>query len=403
MAARATSKGGGVMARERPQTILIIGGGIAGLVLACRLQAGGLEPVVIERAPGWTPKGSGIHLYSNALRALDVIAVADDIVARGRGHDDYEYADPTDRHVVRVTYPRLARSDLPALATITRQALHDILIARATALGVRLELGMTAEIAVLGDDGADMQFSDGRAARFDIVVAADGIYSGMRSALFGETAPVYTGQAIWRAVLERHPETTCPKIMFAGAGRMFGVVPVNDRQIYLLAGMPDPDRPRHDPARYHELIRQHFASFRGLASFYLDQIKAPDQVVYTAIEMVEQPPPWFKGPVFLIGDAAHASPPYLAQGAAMAIEDAVVLGELLLAGGTLADMQTAYMDRRFERACFIQRLSLERNKQRYQGAGYGADEGGKSARIRYLEDNAQREIDELYAELAKPI
>jgi 2-polyprenyl-6-methoxyphenol hydroxylase-like FAD-dependent oxidoreductase len=378
MAARATSKGGGVMARERPQTILIIGGGIAGLVLACRLQAGGLEPVVIERAPGWTPKGSGIHLYSNALRALDVIAVADDIVARGRGHDDYEYADPTDRHVVRVTYPRLARSDLPALATITRQALHDILIARATALGVRLELGMTAEIAVLGDDGADMQFSDGRAARFDIVVAADGIYSGMRSALFGETAPVYTGQAIWRAVLERHPETTCPKIMFAGAGRMFGV-------------------------RYHELIRQHFASFRGLASFYLDQIKAPDQVVYTAIEMVEQPPPWFKGPVFLIGDAAHASPPYLAQGAAMAIEDAVVLGELLLAGGTLADMQTAYMDRRFERACFIQRLSLERNKQRYQGAGYGADEGGKSARIRYLEDNAQREIDELYAELAKPI
>ena len=87
----------------------------------------------------------------------------------------------------------------------------------------------------------------------------------------------------------------------------------------------------------------------------------------------------------------------------MAIEDAIVLGELISGGGTLAEIQNGYMARRFDRASFIQNLSLQRNKERYQGEPYRAGTSGKSERIVELERNAQRQIDELYAELAKPI
>ncbi len=382
---------------------LIVGGGISGLVLAIHLKQNACRVDIIEKETQWTPKGAGIHLYSNAMRALAEIGIAHEILTVGRGQDEYDYADPTDSHRVRVTYPRLAGDDFPGLTSISRQDLQDILVRKATALDIPFRLGTTVRSVDQSDSAIDVGFSDGLDGRYELLIACDGIYSQIRTDVFGLCDPIYTGQAIWRATLERHPDSTVPKIMYAGGGKMFGVVPIDQDRVYLMAGMPDPDKPRYPADAFHDLIRLNFSEFGGLAPFYLDQITDPGQVAYTAIEIVVQEPPWYRGRVFLIGDAAHASPPYLAQGAAMAIEDAIVLGELISGGGTLAEIQNGYMARRFDRASFVQNLSLQRNKERYQGEPYRAGTGGKSERIVELEQNAQRQIDELYAELAKPI
>ncbi len=183
--------------------LLVVGGGISGLVLAIHLKRNGRRPEIIERESNWTPKGAGIHLYSNAMRALDQVGVAREILAAGRGQDDYEYADPTDSHLVRVTYPRLAGADIPGLTTISRQDMHDILVRKAMALDIPFRLGTTVETLTQDAGGVDVTFSDDREGRYDLLIGCDGIYSQIRTDVFGRCDPIYTGQAIWRATLAR--------------------------------------------------------------------------------------------------------------------------------------------------------------------------------------------------------
>lgn len=392
------------MAEHSINRVLIIGGGISGLVAATLLQQSGVTATIVEQQPEWTQKGSGIHLYSNALRALDRIGVAHQIVASGSAHDFYEYADPDDVHQVRVRYPRLAGDVLPALATITRQDLHEILLRAATDCGVEIRLDSTIEQLEQQDDHVVTTTGNGQRESFDLVVAADGIYSSLRDRYLGKNQPVYSGQVILRALLQRHEQSIDPKIMFAGAGMMFGIVPVNAGQVYMIAGMAEPERMRRASATLHTLLHDRFHPvFGGIAPYYLDQITDAGQVTYTAIEMIDQPAPWHKGRLVFIGDAVHASPPYLAQGAAMAIEDAIVLGDLIAAGLGHDEVARQYMARRLPRAEFIRKTSLERNRQRYQGGSYQSIDGEMSDRMRHLQRTAQPLIDDLYDFLAQPI
>jgi len=384
-------------------SVLIVGGGIAGLVLATQIAKTERRITVIEKAPEWTIKGAGMHLYSNALRALEEIGIAEEIVAASVTQDEYEYADTKDEFQVRVTYPRLTRGDFPALTSISRRVLHDILLGNAQRAGADIRLGTTFTSIRQTADEVDVTFSDGQSGTFDLVVGCDGIYSQVRTEIFGRNDPVYTGQGIWRSILKQHSDSILPKIMYSGGGKMFGIIPIDDEHVYMLAGMPNPDRRRFPEDRFHTLVHEEFGHFGGLAPHYLAEITEPEQVIYTAIEIIEQPAPWYEERVFLIGDAAHASPPYLAQGAAMAIEDSIVLGHLIAQDLEPAELGRQYMDRRYKRANFIQTRSIQRNKERYQGGSYESTDGQKSERMIYLENHAQREIDELYTTLAEPI
>lgn len=387
----------------RNRRVLIVGAGIGGLVLGIKLKKLGLAPHLIEKTVDWTPKGAGIHLYSNALRALDSIDVAEEIAEQGSSHDDYLYSDAQDQHAVRVTYPRLAGPNLPALSLIKRTTLHKILVNRAKKVGLTVQLGTTVKELQQEEGPVHVRFSNGKESEYDIVVAADGIYSQIRTQVIGDTPPKYTGQAIWRVLLPRHEDSTEPKIMFSGGGTMFGMVPLDKNEVYLLCGQTDLDKPRYEADIMVETIKERFGHFGGLAPHYLDLIKTSEQLTYTSIEEIHLPAPWFRKNIIFIGDAAHASSPYMAQGAAMAIEDAIVLGELINQELTTNQIADAYMKRRYERAGFIQKKSIERNKNRYQGGSYESKDGAVSERMLYLKENAQREIDEIYSFLAEPI
>ncbi len=384
--------------------LVFVGGGIAGLVGSIAARRRGLSATVVERESDLAPKGAGMHLYSNAIRALDAIGVGEAITQAGSGHVDYLYSDSTNTHEVRVEYPRLAGEHRPGLCLIKRTTLHRILFDAALNAGVDVRLG--TEVSRWLDDGdrVEVQLSDTTTLDAALLVGADGIRSQIREQAIGDVPVRHTGQGIWRALLRRHPDSIDPKIMFAGGGKMFGVVPVGDESVYLMLGEPAEEGIRHEQSDFVATVRDAFGHFGGLAPWYLDQIVDSDQLLFAAIEEVALEPPWHSGRVLVIGDAAHASPPYLAQGAAMAIEDSVVLAEEMSEGDDIDDVIVRFTARRFPRADFIRSTSMERNRQRYQGGPYEPNpDGTMSDRMRALSENAQHQIDVLYQRLAQPI
>jgi len=171
-------------------------------------------------------------------------------------------------------------------------------------------------------DGPEVELSDGTSARYDLLVGADGIGSRVRGlAIDGDAAQMY----------------------------MFAVQPV-----------PEFDRvPAEDePALMRELL----AGFSGLAGEGCDRIVDPEQVVRRPVEAILVDPPWHRGRTVLIGDAVHAPPPTLAAGAAIALEDAVVLDEMLAEGGDVEATLRAFVDRRFERCKLVVEQSVARTR-----------------------------------------
>ena len=203
-----------------------------------------------------------------------------------------------------------------------------------------------------------MLFTDTSRGRYDLVVGADGLYSHMRGLLFGEQyLPRFTGQSVWRYNFPRatgidHLAT------FQGPAGNAGLVPLGRDQMYLFVTSHEPANPRMEAATLATQMRQRLSGFTGLIGELREQITDSDMVVYKPLEVVFVSEPWYRGRVVLIGDAVHATTPHLGQGAGMAIEDAVVLGEELVAGGSVEQQLERFMARRYERCKFISDSSV---------------------------------------------
>lgn len=381
--------------------VLVSGGGIAGLVVAIALGQAGHEVVVVERRASWPTAGAGIHLYANALRALDEVGVATAIVDRGCGFDRYSYLDSTGTHRVCVRYPRLAGDHLPALATVSRVDLHGVLVAAADDLS-EVRMGTTVTDHLDDGDQIEVTLSDGAELQVDLVVVAEGIRSQLRDRVLGPVEPTHTGQGIWRSLVPRLREPSEPTIMFAGGGRMFGMVPINGASAYLLMGRPEQPDVRYEPTTFLDEVKGDFGDFGRPANDYLQALDEQSSIIFTAIEQVEVTGVWHRGRVVAIGDAVHATTPYLAQGAAMAIEDAIVLAAL--ADVVPRDIGSALEKRRRDRVDHVRDASLRLNHDRYQGGSYAPlPDGSMSPRMAALDVGAQRRIDDLYDHLATPI
>ena len=144
-------------------------------------------------------------------------------------------------------------------------------------------------------------------------------------------------------------------MVFTGERRYFGLVPVGDGHTYGFAGLDG--APFHDPpAGRLDRLRQHFHRFGPLVTSYLAALTCDEQIHFGPIESIDLDC-WHAGRVVLIGDAAHASPPHMGEGGAMAIEDAIVLAELLRAADTIEDAIARFQTRRKPRADYVQQQS----------------------------------------------
>jgi 2-polyprenyl-6-methoxyphenol hydroxylase-like FAD-dependent oxidoreductase len=342
--------------------VLIVGGGIGGLSTAIALSRAGIEAEVAEIQREWQIYQVGIVVQANFIRAMAALGIADQAVAAGFPYDGLVFQDLHGNVLQRLRGDRLAGPQYPAHLGMTRPALHQVLFDAATAAGARLRLGTTFRHLQSQDEHVQVEFSDGTRGDYDLVIGADGIYSQVRAHLFGTRyRPRFTGQGTWRCSVERPPEVNY-SFFCMGEGLPFGkcgFIPLTQQSGYVWLVQSEPGNPRHPPERLAEIFRQRLAACTGVMGAMREQIRDSARVVYRPLEALLMPPPWYRGRILLIGDAAHTTTPHLGQGSAQAVEDAVVLGELLQRDAPLGVLLEEFMLRRFERCRFIVESSLQ--------------------------------------------
>jgi 2-polyprenyl-6-methoxyphenol hydroxylase-like FAD-dependent oxidoreductase len=313
------------------------------------------------------------------------------------GDDRIHSADFAGAPLAAALVPRIAGPDVPPLVTIQRRVLHDILQAAVGRTGVRVRMATTVTAIDDSAAGVAVRFSDGTVDRYDLVVGADGVRSAVRAMLFGVSDPIFTGYANWRVTLPKPADLTTITWMM-GRGKSLGIIPIAADSLYLAGVTKEPDNPRYERADLPRLMREKFAEFGGRVPELLAQVRRPEQVVYTAIEEVTQPAPWHRGRVVLVGDAVHASTPFWAQGGSMAIEDVIVLAELIATGGSADAILPQWMARRYERAVGVQRGSLETGER-----GHREGPGAYEAIVGHLAAHFSDDVAARCAKFAEPI
>jgi 2-polyprenyl-6-methoxyphenol hydroxylase-like FAD-dependent oxidoreductase len=336
--------------------VLVVGAGIGGLGAAAALGQRGIEVEVIERMPEPNVFGVGINQPGNSLRALNQIGVLDEIREAGFEFDRWAFHDKDGNMVVEVP-TRLGGDGIPPNCALPRPELHRILIGAAERSGARIRYGVT--VSEVADEGerVEVKFSDGSEGSYDLVAAYDGVKSDMRRRLFGgEFKPAYTGYAVWRVTVSRPPEIDYGAL-YQSPFHKGGWIPLTERTMYLLLVSREPEGVHYDEEKFTELLRERLAEFGGVIGEIRDNLDQYEGIVYAPLIEVMLPAPWHRGRVVVLGDGAHACVPHTTQGAAMALEDAVVLADELGDKDSVADALDALSERRYPRAKLVQDVS----------------------------------------------
>ena len=341
--------------------VLIVGGGIAGLATARTLVRIGLSPEVIEREPVWRPAGTGIYLPGNATRALRALGVEAQLASRAVEIPRQRFCDHRGRPLCEVDVAKLWAGVGPCLA-LGRDALHELLLEAAGDVPIRL--GLSVEQLIQRHGIVSVEFSDGTHGEYDLVVAADGIHSAVRRLTFGPAAvPHPVGQTGWRFVTPRCPEVTTWSVML-GRRTAFLTLPIADDRVYCYCDEISPEDFDSAEQSLADTLRQLFSEFAEPASTLLNTLDAATDTHVSTIEEVALDA-WVRDHVVLTGDAAHATSPNMAQGAAMALEDALVLADCLRDIRAVPEALTAFETRRRPRTDWVRAQTHRRDRTRY--------------------------------------
>jgi 2-polyprenyl-6-methoxyphenol hydroxylase-like FAD-dependent oxidoreductase len=376
---------------ERVSRVLIIGGGIGGLTTAAAFAQRGVDVDVVEIRPSFDIRGVGLGQPANALRALRAIGVLDECLAAGYQFERLRFCDYRGDLIVDHQF-QLGGAGIPAMNALPRSDLHRILIGAATRAGARVRRGTTAASIQPAGAQVHVALTDGSTDDYDLVVGFDGNGSSTRRWLFGDAyEPRPYGYAAWRVIVERPPEVTT-MAFFQGLGSKTGVMPLTPNTMYLFHIRPEPSDARYPPAELLDLLRERTAGYAGIIGEVMASLTHEHEIVYSPLQPLMVPDPWYRGRVLIAGDAAHASPPHMTQGAGMAMEDGLVLVECLMHDAPLEAQLGEFMQRRFERTAFVQRFSRQMLAAE-QAITTDAQLAAASARMRARLSDEQGEAD----------
>jgi 2-polyprenyl-6-methoxyphenol hydroxylase-like FAD-dependent oxidoreductase len=334
------------------ETVLIVGGGIAGPTLARALHREGLKVELIERSTEWRAEGGGIAVQPNGMRVLRILGLDGAVERSGQRLRRWSFCDEAGEI--------LSENDLEALwgdvgpfIGIERISLQRILVAGIE--GVPCRLGTSVrDISELGDC-VSVAFSDGSIGDYDLVIGADGITSAVRSLAFDAIAPSYTGAMAWRSIAPIQPRGLAGLQFLLGQDCFFGLCPIGEGRTYGFGNITAPRT--HEPmAGRLNRLRGYFAGFGGIVQEYLAAIESDEQIHCAPVDWVALDR-WHASRVVLVGDAAHASSPMMGQGGCMAMEDACVLAETLCRSPNLAEALATYEFRRRPRVSWVHQES----------------------------------------------
>ena len=334
---------------------LIIGGGIAGLTAAVALQQRGLPVKVCEAAPKILPLGAGIWMAPNAMQVFHRLGLAEKITAAGVPLRNIQIVDGQMQPIVRTNQARVRQTFGYTTTAIRRARLQALLLAELDPADVLL--AKTCRSVAQDDHRVTLTFTDGTAHTAGFVIAADGIHSGIRTQLFPSVRFVGTGYVAWRGMsaVPLAPQYK-ESIMEAWAdGVRFGFSEVADGLVDWFA-VAKADRA---PANGQALKPRLQAVFQKFAYPVPAILAAADEtgIIRNEITDFDPIPRWSHGNVCLIGDAAHASTPYMGQGGCQAVEDAYVVAQCLRQAATAKQAFAALQQLRHQRATRIVRTS----------------------------------------------
>ncbi|MFC8945081.1 FAD-dependent oxidoreductase [Streptomyces sp. A144] len=354
---------------SKARRVLVIGGGAAGNAVTILLRRAGYAVDLIEAKDDWNATaGSGITLQGNALRVLRELGVWQQVEASGCGFGSVGITAPDGTVLHAQDDLRTGGDDLPATVGMQRPRLQQILIDAVRASGATVRLGTTAEILDQDADGVAVRLSDGTEHRYDLVVAADGLGSATRAAIGITDKPEPTGMAIWRIAAPRPAGVVRTDLAYGGPAYIAGYCPTSETTLYAYVVEANRDRASIPPESYADEMRRLTSSYGGHWPEITEHITDPAKVNYTWFDRMLVEGSWHRGRVVLVGDAAHCCPPTLAQGAALSLEDAWVLAQMLTGTDDWDDaLFQAYYERRITRVRPVVEASVQIGRWQLDG------------------------------------
>lgn len=332
--------------------ILIVGAGIAGLAVARALRLAGFRPDVTEKQPCAEERAeAALYLPGNAARALRRLDLDWPVRPLGQVIHRQRFLDSAGVGLCEVDLTGLW-TGVGECRALPRAELHRVLL---TGAGGAVRHGAEVRNLELTPGAVTVTFVDGSVTEYDLVIGADGPRSAVRSlaALGGPPRPA--GQIVYRGVVSGGPPLVDWTALL-GQRAGFVLMPIGGNRIYCHADEAGTVLPADPMARLREL----FGSYGGPVPRVLEQLTRVHAGLTDEVDLGR----WSRGRVVLVGDAAHATAPTLAQGAAMALEDAVVLAESLRAAGSVEAALVAYEARRRPRTKWVLDRTRDRNRTR---------------------------------------
>ena len=315
------------MAPDKDATVLIAGGGIAGLTAAVALRRYGIDSVVFEQVDDVhkVQLGAGVALNYNAARAFKHLDLLDGL---------REVAVPIEQIQFMSSKGKLFGSpggiEGELLQGVLRPALHEFLVGVAGVENV--QVGAKLVRFEQDDDGVTAHFADGRSARGDVLVGADGLRSAVREQLLGESEPRYAGFNARQGVVESDHAKDAKWRTILGRGQHFKFYPVGRWYMYWTAALNEPPGGKESGADLKRTVLERFGDWPEPVP---ELVEATDdsQTFFTDTYDREPVERWGEGRVTLLGDAAHPMTWNRGQGASQGMEGAVLLAQALAAAG----------------------------------------------------------------------
>ena len=336
---------------SKVKKILVVGAGIGGQSVAIGLKMAGFDVDVLEIQKEFNVYGVGIIQQANALRALDAIGVADEAIRRGSPYGKVKLCLPHGVQIGEAGTPPIGK--FPSHNGISRKILHDVLFEESLKVGLKYKMGTTIKSIDNQLDKVDVTFSDDTNNTYDIVIAADGVNSKVRKLVFGEYKATYVGLSVWRYAFKRPADLDTGYIFFNKKHKL-GVIPMTADLCYIFVNSAEGEDPLVPEGQLVERLKSYMSMYPiKMVQELIPQVVDSKLVNYRALETLKMEAPWFKNRVVVLGDAAHTTIPQLGSGAALAIEDAVVLVEELQKDGSVNEVFESYMKRRYDRCKMV--------------------------------------------------
>jgi FAD-dependent urate hydroxylase len=308
--------------------VVVIGAGIGGLTVGIALRQAGFQVEIYDKVRSLRPVGAGISLWSNGVKVLNRLGMGAQIAQIGGRMDHMQYRTQSGEILNDIPLQPLIESVGQRPYPVARTDLQQILL---DAYGDAIHLGTRCMSVEEDAQGVTALFEDGTQAQGDLLIAADGIHSGLREYVLGETyQPQYRGYVNWNGLVPASDALAPPNtwVIYVGNHQRASLMPVAGDRLYFFFDVPLPPGTTAEPDQYRAELSQYFAGWAEPVQSLIAQLE-PEKVARLEIRDVGPIDRLVRGRIALLGDSAHATCPDLGQGGCQAMEDGLMLTQYL--------------------------------------------------------------------------